>query len=196
MRSYLSALGVLVLGCATLWIATDGLHAFTSEQARRLSILEHPRTLPDVWLEDQDGRLFRLAEYQGSKVLVDFFFARCTTLCLAMGSTFQRLAHHLPGNDFKMLSISFDPETDTPEVLKAYAQRFNADGISWRFARIHDQGDLRSLLDAFGVVVIADPVVRFQHNAAVHLVNREGRLVQVFDFDDVETITQSLTAAY
>ena len=60
---------------------------------------------------------------------------------------------------------------------------YSADGRSWRFARVRDARDLAPLLRAFGIIVIPDAGGDFQHNAAVHLLDAEGRLARVLDLD-------------
>jgi protein SCO1/2 len=86
------------------------------------------------------------------------------------------------GHRLRLVTISFDPR-DTPEQLRAYASRYQADGRDWRFARVHDARELPALLSAFGITVISDGRGEFQHNAAVHLLDVEGRLARVLDID-------------
>ncbi len=187
MRGPTAVIAVLLLGSLVLWRATDRLQAFTTESARRLAVQRAPRPLPDPLLQDQDGRIFRLSDYRGRRLLVNFIFTRCPTLCLALGDSFARVAEALPaarhGGGVVLLSISFDPVYDTPERLAAYGTRHGADGERWRIARVENPAELGVLLARFGVVVIADPVFGFQHNAAQHLVDRAGRLARIFDHD-------------
>lgn len=199
MRSTLAALLVAALGASTLWWATDGLRAFTSEGARRLAVREHPRPAPDVLLEDAQGRRFRLSALRGRPVLVDFIYTRCPTVCVAAGGTLEQLSarlarHGEPVADSPLLlSISFDPR-DTRARLADYAQRFHARGRRWRIVRPVEAADLRALLEAFGVVVIPDGRGGFQHNAALHLLDRRGRLARILDLDDRAATLQALRA--
>jgi protein SCO1/2 len=145
-------------------------------------------------LQDQDGRTFSLGEYRGRKLLVDFVYTRCRSICGALGAGFQRLSHDLPPapNGAMLLTISFDPQADTPEALKRYAQRYGADARVWRIARPQDEATLAALLRTFEVVVIADAYGEFQHNAALHLVDEGGRLTQIFDYDRLEQAAEAL----
>ncbi len=189
MRSILSALVVLCLGSAALWAGTDGLQAFTSEQARRLAVQNAPRSLPVVMLQDQNGVAFNLAEYRGSRLLIDFVYTRCRTICGVLGASFQRLSGQLAErgpNGPVLLSISFDPDTDTVPRLKAYADLYHADGKVWRIARVPDKEVLAAMLRTFEVVVIPDALGEFQHNAAIHLVDEHGRLIRIFGYDEAE----------
>jgi protein SCO1 len=186
-RTAIASLVVGAAGAAVFWHGTDGLRAITSEQARRLTIARHPRDVPSVVLEDQDGQTFTLGAYQGRSVAVDFIYTQCKSVCALLSAGLQRLdraEHSRAGDDrLQLVSISFDPARDTPARLSEYASRYGADGRGWRFARVRDAEDLARLLDAFGIVVIPDGTGDFQHNAAIHLLNRDGRLARVLDVD-------------
>jgi protein SCO1/2 len=182
-----TAVASLVLGAASgalVWQGTDGFRTLTSEQARRMAIERAPRALPHVVLEDQDGRAFTLAEYRGQRVAVDFVYTQCTKVCPLLSVGFQRVDREQrarrPGDRLQLVSVTFDPR-DTPEHLRAYAARYGADGRGWRFARVRNGADLTSLLNAFDVVVIPDGWGDFQHNAAVLVVDAQGRLSRVLD---------------
>ena len=182
---------------AVLWGGTNGLRAFTSETALRIDVAEHPRALPVVQLQDQDGRIFRLSDYLGTPVLVNFMYTRCLTVCSLLGARFERVfrendpRHH----QFRLLSISFDPKHDRPTALREYARRFSADGRVWRIARVIDEKKLPSLLRSFGVVVIPDRSGDFQHNAAINVIDRSRRLTRVLDDDaSWSTIAAALAA--
>ncbi len=178
---------VTLLGIGVFWAGTDGFTAFTAETARRADILRTPRSLPAVALEDQDGRRFSLQDYQGRLLAVEFIYTRCATICRSLGMAFRQVRERLPtqmlGRDVVLLSISFDALRDDPASLKAYGQAFGADGAHWRIARIHSEADVAPLLAAFGIVVIPDGLGGFEHNAAIHLLGRDGKLAQISDLD-------------
>jgi protein SCO1/2 len=92
--------------------------------------------IPDVTLRDQRGRAVPLRELldTDAPILLNFIFTTCTAICPAMSATFARVQHDL-GSDsgrVRMLSVSIDPEQDTPPELAAYAERFRA-GPQWWF---------------------------------------------------------------
>ncbi|MBD3619260.1 MAG: SCO family protein [Chromatiales bacterium] len=198
MRTLLSLLLIASLGSTVLYQATDGLRALTSEGARRVAVTDAARPVPDVILQDQHGDRFSLAELQGQALVINFIYTRCPTVCLALGDALQQLQRALPaggpGGDVLLLSISFDPANDTPARLAAYAEWFRA-GEGWRVTRPLNEADLELLLERFGVVVIPDGRGGFEHNAALHLVDREGRLVAIRDLDDVEGVRRWLGEA-
>lgn len=188
-RCLIAATLVTALGVGVLWWGTDGLTAYTAESARRVEVLRAPRPLPSARLEDQHGREFGLDEYRGRLLAVEFIYTRCDTICLALGMAFKQIRERVPkqalGRDFALLSISFDPVRDDPPSMRRYAQTFGADGTHWRIARVRDAAELAALLDSFGIVVIDDGRGGFEHNAAIHLVGRDGRLAEIRDLDEI-----------
>jgi len=188
MRTLIALCLLGALGVGLLHAATDGFRALTSETARRLAVAAEARPVPDVGVRDQSGAVLSLGETDGRLRVVNFIYTRCPDVCLALGDALQQLQRDLPaerlGRDVLLLSISFDPAHDSPERMAAYARWFRA-GEGWRVLRPEDAEGLDALLETFGVVVIPDGQGGFEHNAALHLVDREGRLVHITDLEDV-----------
>lgn len=105
-------------------------------------------SLPEIALIDQAGNrtTFAAAIAGDTPVAVDFVFTTCTTICPVMTATFARLHETLgtDGADLRLVSISLDPEYDTPAVLRKYAETFGADE-RWTFLT----GDLRGLTELY-----------------------------------------------
>ena len=85
-----------------------------------------------------------------------------------------------------------DLERDGPAELEVYEKVHQADGSQWRIVRPTPR-DLETLLQAFGVVVLPDPVFGFEHNAAIHVVSG-GRLVGIFDLEDTDGVMKQIAA--
>lgn len=96
----------------------------------------HRYSVPDVTLIDMDGTEVFLPDAlnSDSPTMMNFIFTSCTTICPVMSMTFSQSQKELSAelDHMKMISISIDPEYDTPERLQAYAKRHNA-GDQWRF---------------------------------------------------------------
>lgn len=196
-RAALASLAVAALGVGTLGHATEGFRAITAEGARRFDVESHPRVLPDVSLEDQDGIHFRFGDYKGRLILVEFFYTRCPTICTRLTAAFQTLNERLSVDRDRapvLIGITFDPSNDTRSALGDYARAYGADGRTWRFARIADANGLKALLDSFGVVVIDDGMGGFDHNAAIHFVDAGGRLARIYDIEDTAAVLTDLAA--
>lgn len=189
MLRTVAACALLVLGAAfgANWL-THGFQVWTAEGARRLEVLAQPIAAPAVPVQGPDvaeGDLQELLAGSGQVTIVDFIYTHCESLCLSLGSTFQQMQAALlaGGNDagVRLLSVSFDPQRDTVERLRAYARRMNADPSLWRFVRVPGATPLQAVLDRFQVVVVPDGRGDFQHNAALLVVDAQGRLVRIFD---------------
>ena len=93
--------------------------------------------IPDIELLDQNGRKihFYTDLVKGQTVAINFIFTTCTTICPPLGATFARVQKELGdklGRNVRLISISVDPATDTPERLKAWGAKFHA-GAGWTF---------------------------------------------------------------
>jgi protein SCO1 len=187
LRTAVAALAIALVWSAALWQGTDGLRAFTAEGARRLSIIEHPRPVPAVRLIDMRGRELMLEDDLGRVVVVEFIYTTCPTICFALGASFAKLRDQIRtaglADRVRLISISFDLR-DSPEALGDYAQVHGADGGLWITARPEDERALRALLRTFGVTVIPDGFGGFVHNAALHVIDQQGRLVAIFDIGE------------
>lgn len=109
--------------------------------------------LPDVPVVTQDGvpKRFYSELVKGRTVAINFMYTSCSAVCSPMTATLQKVQRDLlaRGGAVEFISISVDPATDTPAVLKEYAQRFGA-GPGWSFVT-GEAGDVAQLLDAFGL---------------------------------------------
>lgn len=194
-RTLLISLVLVALGSSVLWTATDGLRALTSEAARRERVATTRPLVPDLLLEDMTGRPLPLRPAAGELVLAEFIYTRCPTVCRVAGDAFAGLRDRLAaaglGDRVRLVSITFDPQNDGPAELAAYAGRHDARGEIWTAAR-PTTADLPHLIERFGILIIADPWGGYEHNAAIHLIDGEGRLSALFDIDDIEGTVASL----
>lgn len=182
----------LALGgyASAAWLTHD-FQAWTAEGARRLEVALSPVAAPPVLVEGPSTAAQPLPQVVGdgqSVTIVDFVYTRCQTVCLSLGSTFQQLQAALraePDSKVRLLSVSFDPR-DTSADLQAYAARMRADARHWRFVRGADREQTQALLSAFQVVVVPDGRGDFEHNAALLVVDQQGRLVRIFDIAEQE----------
>lgn len=192
---------MLALGLVLLWQETAGGQAFTTESLRRAEVERSPQPLPDLQLLDAAGQATSLrALLAGDERtwIVDFVYTRCQTVCSALGGVFQQLQQRIDERGLRgrvgLLTISFDPERDDPPALQAYAQRMRAGPEVWSVVTLARATDRRSLLDAFGIMVIPAPYGEFEHNAALHVVHN-GRLLHIVGYEAVEDVIALALAA-
>jgi protein SCO1/2 len=111
--------------------------------------------IPDVRVLDQNGRRINFYSdlVKGRTVAINFIFTTCTTICPPLTATFRRVQQDLAERapEVRLISISVDPSTDTPERLRDFAAKFKA-GPGWTFVT-GEKGEIDSLLKAFGVAV-------------------------------------------
>jgi protein SCO1/2 len=103
---------------------------------KRARVSTRDLKLPEVKLVREDGKTVSLAEEltDAGPVVLNFIFTSCTSICPVMSGIFAQLQNKLGDEREKvhMVSISIDPEQDTPARLATYAQQFHA-GPQWRF---------------------------------------------------------------
>lgn len=196
LRTLLASLAIALAGGGALAAVTDGFRAFTAESARRMEVRAHPVEIPAVTLQVQSGAHIDLADFRGQWLLVDFIYTRCPTVCLALGADFAQLqrllAKPIATGRLRLLSVSFDPGHDSPERLADYLQRFGDRGTGWVAARPITADGLGQLKRAFGITVVPDAYGGYTHNAAIHLVDPRGRLVEILDRGDAERVAQDV----
>jgi protein SCO1/2 len=122
--------------------------------------------------------------------LVTFMYTRCPTFCSVLGIEFERLQRQLKADPrnagIGLMSISFDPVHDDVQALQRYAAEHHAEPDRWIVAVPDSRADLARVERQTGVVVIDDGFGGFAHNAAIHVVRADGRLVRIFDFNEPE----------
>lgn len=196
LRTLLVSLILMTVGGFALSAATDGFRVFTTEAARRVEVREHPVAIPDVALQTASGTRIDFVDLRGKWLLVDFIYTRCPTYCVALGGEFaqlqDRLAAPLAQGKLQLLSISFDPDHDTPQELTAYQQRFRTRGAGWLAARPVNADGLGQLERAFGITVIPDTLGGYTHNAAIHTVDPQGHLVEITDMGNPDPIAAGI----
>jgi protein SCO1 len=90
--------------------------------------------VPDAQFTSQDGRPVALAELKGQVWVADLIFTTCAGTCLRMTSQFYQVQEALKGTEgVKLVSISVDPDRDTPDRLLWYAGQAQADPARWTF---------------------------------------------------------------
>ncbi|MCP4904461.1 MAG: SCO family protein [bacterium] len=133
---------------------SDGHAGHAAKASRDLSSEEISVRFPEVDLVDRDGRSVRLDGLTDTKktVVLNFVFTTCNAICPIMSSTFSGFQNLLGSerDDYRLISISIDPEYDTPEKLREYAERHSAAG-DWRFltGSRHDVVAVQRAFDAY-----------------------------------------------
>ena len=148
-------------------------------------LLKEGEAVPDQLLVDQDGKPRPLSSLRGHRVALTFTYTRCPmpSFCPLMDRNFaeiQRAIKNTPAlADVRLLSVSFDPQFDTPAVLKQHALKLEADPLIWNFAT-GDRDDITRFAARFGVTVerAEQNPVDITHNLRTAIIDPQGRLVK------------------
>ncbi|MFO7695447.1 MAG: SCO family protein [Vicinamibacterales bacterium] len=152
-------------------------------------ILPLGATVPDIAFTDETGQPRPLSSYRGTYTLLTFIYTRCPLpdYCPRMNTHFAAVQRSLKadpalGRSVRLLSVSFDPEFDTPAVLAAKAKAMGADPALWRFVTAP-----RERVDAFGatlglaVLREGDDGSNITHNLRTALLDRDGKLARTYN---------------
>jgi cytochrome oxidase Cu insertion factor (SCO1/SenC/PrrC family) len=145
--------------------------------------------IPDFALTNQNGQAVTLADLRGKVWIADIIFTRCAGPCPRMTRQTADLQSALPvESPIKFVTLTTDPTFDTPEVLKKYAAKFNANPERWMFLTGTKTEIGRLAIDGLKLTAIetkpeerADPADLFIHSTIFVVVDKQGRLRGVFE---------------
>jgi protein SCO1 len=133
---------------------------------------------PDFALTSQDGAEVTLTALRGKVVAVTFIYTWCPDVCPMLTDKMARVQDEL-GPDFgskvAFVSITVDPERDTPEVLKEYAEAFHANFAGWSFLT-GEPAAVREVARRYGVAVAPAVDDQVDHTLLTTLVDRHGMM--------------------
>jgi protein SCO1/2 len=140
--------------------------------------------VPDFTLTDQTGQRVSLSRFKGKVVGVTFIYTSCPLpdYCFRLSNNFGRVQKRFAdrmGRDLVLLSISFDPVHDTPEVLAKYAGIWKADPNSWHFLT-GTPAEVKAVSSRFGLSFWPDEAT-FTHSLHTIVIDRQGKLAANFE---------------
>ncbi len=137
---------------------------------------------PAFVLLNQEGNRFDSTTLRGKVVVLNFIFTTCTDVCPLFTANFAQLQRTLknePAGNVFLVSITTDPEVDSPKVLKSYAQRYGADFQNWAFLT-GSESQLKQVWKGFDVRVIKKGRGLVQHTSLTTVIDRQG--IRRFNF--------------
>ncbi len=155
---------------ALLWISTAEGQTPNSEPLPKIG------EAPPFALTAQDGRQRSLASLRGKVVAVSFIYTWCPDVCPMLTATMANVRDELGdhfGTDIVFVTITFDPDRDTVEVLRSFAEAFEADPKSWMFLTGKPQ-NIATITKNYGVVTFPGQDGAIDHNLLTTLVDRNG----------------------
>lgn len=173
-------------------LITSGLSNFTLESERKSKLF---LSQPSIALQliNADGQRLSLADFakmQNKMLVTEFIYTSCKTLCLTLGDYFQQAQTHIKAqslqNKIHLLSISFDIAEDNPQRLNRYQHRMKMDKHIWSIATMASDDNLTIAKRQLGLVVLKDGSNEFVHNSAFLVLSPQGKLLGIYDDDDIQ----------
>lgn len=147
--------------------------------------LREGEMMPAFELTDQNGDQITLKKFRGHPFVLTFIFTRCPipNFCPLISKNFVELQKAIKNGSgtlaqTRLLSISFDPDFDTPQILKAYADHEQADRKIWEFAT-GEKSKIDNLTRAFSVYVQAEAGT-ISHSLATALIGEDGKIARIW----------------
>ncbi|HXG37150.1 MAG TPA: SCO family protein, partial [Bacteroidota bacterium] len=142
-----SVQGTLAVSRTESWLETLAVvgsdqekQALTADEIQFHRLFKEGEPLPDFSFVNQDGKRVRFSDFRGKVLAFTLIYTRCPLpdFCIRMSEYFSRIQRALSKDPslrgkWHLLSISFDPQNDTPEVLKKYGKNYGADFSTWDF---------------------------------------------------------------
>jgi len=143
--------------------------------------------LPDVSLIDQHGKTISLASLKGKPVLIDFIYTSCASTCPVLTAKIAAVARELGpalGANVTIVSITLDPEHDSPAQLAAYAKSQTADNNGWLFLT-GKPADIDQVLAAFKLRRMRESDGSIMHSVSAFLLGPDGHQIRQYNALDV-----------
>jgi len=158
-----------------LLVFSTALSAYGGEGSRELPM---SGPAPQFTLTSQDGKPFALADLRGKAVVVAFIYTECPDICPMLTQKMVEIQDELGANfgaKVAFVSISLDPEHDTPEVLKDYAQFWGAKPDGWAFLTGAPEA-VRDVTRRYGVFFAKKEDGSVEHTQLTSLVDGAGQM--------------------
>lgn len=135
------------------------------------------KKVADFSFTNQNGNTISNKDYEGKVYIVEFFFTTCPTICPRMSKNLVDIQNNFPNNkDFGIASFTINPDNDTPEVLKAYAEQYGVTNPNWHFMT-GDKDVIYNLANT-GFNLYAEQVEGapggFEHSGNFALIDKDG----------------------
>jgi len=154
--------------------------------------------IPDFTLVDREGNEFDDSFLEGKYTVVDFFYTSCPLICPGMSAVMRDIQFETVGTSLQLLSISIDPEVDTPQVLKNYANGFRADPSRWKFGRGTEEMTQILLMGVgfeLGALNTDDGFRNIDHPSSMLLVGPDKHVIGLYRYSDADEVRSLIEKA-
>ena len=154
--------------------------------------------LPSFTLTDRNGEEFTESFLDGKYTVVEFFYTSCPLICPTMTAAMRDIQFATEDIGLQLLSVSIDPEVDTPEVMNNYANGFKADPERWKFGRgTPDMTQIMLMGVGFelGNLDTSDGVRNIDHPSSLLLVGPDRHVIGLYRYSDPDDMERLIEKA-
>ena len=142
-----------------------------------LEINGQPKKVPNFSFTNQDGKTITNEDYLGKVYVIEFFFTTCPTICPIMNRNLVEVQNQFKDiENFGVASFTINPDTDTPEVLKAYADKYGISNENWHLMTGNETEIYKLANEGFNLYTAKEESVEggFEHSGNFALIDKEG----------------------
>ena len=144
-----------------------------------LEINGEPKSVPEFSFTNQNGKVITNKDYLGKVYVIEFFFTTCPTICPRMNANLIQIQNAFSGyEDFGVASFTINPDYDTVEVLKAYADSYGVTNPNWNLMTGNKEAIYDLANKGFNLYTAEDESVEggFEHSGNFALIDKNGFL--------------------
>jgi protein SCO1/2 len=152
--------------------------------------------VPDFSLTERNGATVTLAQLRGKIWIADFIYTTCTDTCPLQTAAMAKLqADYAARPEVQLVSITVDPERDTPQAMARYADKYGADAERWYFLSGQRERTIKLIQQGFRLAVAAIPMDAdaggmIPHSPRFVLVDKEARIRGYYDSREQEALAR------
>ena len=142
-----------------------------------LEINNQPKKVPSFSFKDQNGNTVTNKDYEGKVYVLEFFFTTCPTICPRMNRNLVQIQEEFKGFDnFGVASFTINPEHDTVEALKAYAESYKITNPNWHLMTGNEEQIYKLANEGFNLYTAKDDEAEggFEHSGNFALIDKNG----------------------
>lgn len=142
-----------------------------------IKINDVPKKVPAFSFTNQNGETITNKDYEGKVYIVEFFFSTCPTICPRMNRNLIQIQNTFKGfEDFGVASFTINPDYDTPEVLKSYAEQYGVTNPYWHLMTGNKEEITKLSNEGFNLYTaeVSDVAGGFEHSGNFALIDKNG----------------------
>lgn len=150
------------------------------EDGSNLAFIEingEPKKVPAFSFTNQDGKTITNKDYEGKVYVIEFFFTTCPTICPKMNANLIQIQNTFKDfEDFGVASFTINPDYDTPEILKAYAEHYGVTNPNWHLMTGDKDAIYKLANEGFNLYTAQEEDVAggFEHSGNFALIDKNG----------------------